>query len=227
MRYARLGAVAALIFGAIQAHGQSVVYNFTDGTSDGWANSGFGVSPLSPVVNIGGVNYISVPYPLGGGFQVANVSHGADGSDFFNAMAAAAANPAGYNISYTYYLNTAGITGATFLQLGTFVNTGSGYYAQDFGAPNEVQFNGTQLASGQVFTGTVSFSLAAAGFAMPAGETFFRLGLIENSSTNAVGLTVDFTGISVTPTPEPTSLALLGLAAPAFWMIRCRRSAKR
>jgi PEP-CTERM motif len=218
MKHTNLAAVAAIIFGAIQAQGQSVVYNFSDNTSDGWANGGFSSTPASTVVPIGGQNYIAIPI---GGFQVANVSAGSGA--LFNAMAAAAANPSGYDISYNYSINTAGVTGATFLQVGTFVNTGVGYYAQDFGTPNELQLNGTQLASGQTFTGTVSFSFAQAGYAMPA-DTFYRLGLIENADATAAGIVVDFTDISVTPTPEPTSLALLGLAAPAFWMIRRRRS---
>jgi hypothetical protein len=39
--------------------------------------------------------------------------------------------------------------------------------------------------------------------------------------------TVYFDNISITPVPEPTSLSLLALAAPALWVIRRRRSAQR
>jgi hypothetical protein len=213
----RLATLAVLLLGAIQAEGQGVIYNFTDGTSDGWANSGFGGSPASPVSNIGGINYIFVPI---GGFQVANVSSGANGSDFYNAMQAAAANPSGYNISYDWRVDTStfGANSGTFLQIGTFVNTGSGYYAQN---ANEAQLNGTQLASGQVVSGHVSVNMAAVGFSMPPADTFFRLGLIENGDGTApVG--VYFTGISVTPVPEPAALSLFGLAAGAWWMVRRR-----
>jgi len=214
-----LAAVVALVLGAIQAQGQSVLYNFADNTSDGWANSGFGGAPLATVVNIAGNNYINLPL---GGFQVGNVAHGADGSPFYNAMQAAAANPAGYDISYNYSINTSAFTGATFLQIGTFVNTGSGYYAQDFGAVKEVELNGTQLASGSVFTGTVTINMAAVGFAMPAADTFFRLGFIENGS--GTGVSVSFTDISVSPVPEPASLALIGLGMAGLIMIRRRNS---
>jgi hypothetical protein len=47
------------------------------------------------------------------------------------------------------------------------------------------------------------------------------LGFIENGDGTApVG--VYFTDISVAPVPEPSSFALVGLAAPAFWMMRRR-----
>ncbi len=134
--------------------------------------------------------------------------------------AAAAANPIGYNISYDYYIDTAGFSGATFLQLGTFVNSGSGYYAQDFGATKEVELNGTQLASGQVFTGHVSFNMAAVGFAIPPADTFFRLGFIENG--NGTGVGVYLSNISISPVPEPSSLALIGLGMAGLAMIRRR-----
>jgi hypothetical protein len=215
----RSATLAVLLFGAIHAEGQGVVYNFTDGTSDGWANSGFGGSPASPVSNIGGVNYIFAPL---GGFQVANVSAGANGSDFYNAMQAAAANPAGYTLSYNWLVDTStfGTGSGTFLQIGTFVNSGSGFYAQD---ANEAQLSGAQLASGQVISGHVSVNMAAVGYSMPAADTFFRLGLIENSDGTTPPVGVYFSGITVAPVPEPSMLSLFGLAAPALWIIRRRR----
>jgi hypothetical protein len=215
-----LAAAVALVLGSIQAQGQSVIYNFSDGNADGWANSGFGSTPAATVANIGGQNYISIPV---GGFQVANVTSSTSTlSTFAAAMAAAAANPAGYDISYNYYVDTSTWTGSpTYLQIGTFVNTGSGYYAQDYGSPNEVQLNGTQMASGQVFQGTVTINLAAVGYAMPPADTFFRLGLVENSNGTGV---VDFTDISVSPVPEPASLALIGLGMAGLIMMRRRNS---
>ena len=213
-----LAAAVALVVGATQAQAQSVTYSFSDGTPDGWANAGFSGSPAATVTNIGGQNYINLPL---GGFQVGNVGSGTAGSALFDAMQAAAANPAGYDISYDWYVNTAGFSGATFLQLGTFVNTGSGYYAQDFPATGkEVELNGTQLASGQVFSGHVSINVAAAGFAMPAADTFYRLGLIENG--DGTGVSVSFTDISVTPVPEPFTLALAGLGGMALLFLRRR-----
>jgi hypothetical protein len=200
-----LAAAVALVVGVIQAQAQSVIYTFADATSDGWANAGFSGSPLASVSNIGGQNYIFLPL---GGFQVGNVAHGADGSDFFNAMTAAAANPAGYDLSYDYYIDTSAFSGATFFQIGSFVNTGSGYYAQDFGAVKEVELSGTQIATGGVFSGHVSVNFAAVSFNMPAAQTFFRLGIIENG--NGTGVGAHFTNISVSPVPEPSTLALAG-----------------
>jgi hypothetical protein len=218
-----VGMAVALLFGGIQAQSQSVNYNFSDGSpNQGWANAGFGGSPVASVSFISGQNYMFLPL---GGFQVGNVASGYTFNlpTFDATMAAAAANPAGYTISYDYYINTASFTGSTFLQLGTFVNSGSGYYAQDFGAVKEVELNGTQLASGQVFTGHVSINMAAVGFAIPPADTFFRLGLIENGSGSNVG--VFFSNISVAPAPEPSTLALIGLGAAAAMLVLRRRLA--
>jgi len=218
-----LASLITLPFVALQAHGQaSVTFNFSDGAADGWANSGFSGTPAATVTPIGGVNYMFLPV---GGFQVGNFSSGDTSSAFFQAMLAAAANPTGYDLSYNWSVDTStwGANSGTFLQMGTFVNTGSGYYAQNYGA-SQVQLSGAQVASGQVFSGTVTISFAAAGFTMPT-DTFYRLGFIVNSDGSApVG--GYFTDISITPVPEPSSLALLGLAAPAWWIMRIRRSVR-
>ncbi len=217
-------AVALLGLGAIQAQGQSVIYNFSDGTSDGWANAGFSGSPAATVSSIGGQNYIYLPYV---GFQSGNVASDSAGNlaGFNAAMYAALNNPSGYQISYNWYVNTAAWTGPpTYLQVGAFVNTGSGYYAQDYGSPNEVQLNGTQMASGSVFSGTVTVPFTVFGTdANAATETYFRLGIVENSNATGTG-GVYFTDISVSPVPEPASLALVGLGMAGLIMIRRRNS---
>jgi len=220
-------AVAIVGLGAIQAQGQSVTFNFSDNTSDGWVNGGFGSSPASTVVPIGGNNYISEAI---GGYQVANVNSGtvsgAPASTFNAAMQAAIDNPAGYQLTYNYYINPATFTTVgTYLQLGSYVNTGSGYYGQD-GTPNayEPQLNGTQLASGGVFSGTVTVPFTAYGTdANALTENYYRLGFIING--DGTGVTVDYTDISITPVPEPSTLALAGLGAMGGLMLFRRRLA--
>ena len=217
------GAIALLGLGVIAAQAQSITYTFADSTSDGWANSGFGNSPASSVSNIGGQNYIFVPFT---GFQSANNASGYTGNlaNFNATMQAALLNPAGFDISYNYYLNTAGFSNATFLQLGVYVNTGTGYYQQDYSTPNQVSFNGAQLASGGVFQGTVTENMATMGVndANAGTETFWRLGLIENTGSGTSGVGVYYTGISVYAVPEPGTLSLcgLGLAAGAAFFRR-------
>lgn len=229
-RFASLALTAAAMclgLGIIQASGQSVEFTFADNTSDGWANSGFGSTPAAPVLNIGGQNYINVPYT---GFQAANVASGNSGvlSGFNSAMFGALNNPAGYNISYNYYFNTATFSNdVTFLQLGIFVNTGSSYYKQDYSTPNQISFNGTQLASGGIFQGTVTENLGTMGIddTNAASETFFRLGLIENSNNTTSGVNVFYTDISITAVPEPATLSLCGVGAVAALTVVRRRRA--
>jgi hypothetical protein len=217
-----LATAVALGLGTIQTFGQSAVFDFQDGTDQGFG-AGFGddASKSFSIVNINGSLQMSVPRT--GAFQEAGNAHGADGSPFYNAMVAAANNPAGYTISYDYYIDTSMWTAGagTFFQIGTYVNTGSGYYAQDFGSPKEVELSGAQCASGMIFSGHVSINVAAVGFAMPPADTFFRLGLIENGDGAAQGAYFD--NISVAPIPEPTSLSLLALALSGVWMMRRRR----
>src|SRR5262249_40993271 len=157
--------------------GQSVTFDFQDGTDQGWGHKfDNDASENFPIVNIGGSLRMEVL--RNGDFQEAEKNAGADGSPFYNSMKAAAANEAGYTSSYDYYMDTSAwgaddATHGTFLQVGTYVNTGSGYFAQNFGAVKEVELNGAQCASGQVFQGTVSQTFTAKGFDMPAADTFF------------------------------------------------------
>jgi hypothetical protein len=129
-------------------------------------------------------------------------------------MFAAINNPAGYDLSYNYYINTATFTTpGTYLQLASYINTGLSYYGST-GTPSsyEPSLNGAQVASGSVFSGTVTIPFTAFGTdSSAASETYFRLGLILNG--NGTGINVDYTDISVAPVavPEPATLALCGM----------------
>lgn len=207
-------AAVALTLGTIQASAQaSVLFDFSDGTSQGWSSTGFSSAPAANVTPIGANNYISLPL---GSFQVGNVASdfvaGAPAANFDAAMYAAINNPAGSYLQYDYYIDTSTFTTAgSYLQLGTFVNTGSGWYAQDFGAVKEVELDGVQVASGNVFYGTVTVPFSAFGTDPngAASETYFRLGLIENG--DGTGVNVEFTNIKVVGVPEPATLAMCGM----------------
>ena len=208
--------------GVIQSHGQSITFNFQDGTDQGFG-AGFGddASKSFPIVNIGGSLRMGVLRT--GAFQEAGrQSVGSDA--FLAAMNAATANPSAYTISYDWYVDTSLSPGnyGTFLQIGTYINAGSGAYAQDFpGSGKDVELNGAQLASGQVFSGTVTETLTQKYGALDPGflaQSFMRFGLIMNGDGSAA--TVYFDNITIAPVPEPTSLSLLGLAVPALWIIR-------
>src|SRR5262249_13723141 len=134
----------------------SITFDFEDGTDQGFG-TGFGsdASKSFPIVTIGGSKRMETTL---GGFQVAGRVSTSTADPFFVAMNAAANNPTISTISYDWYVDTSlDPAGAgTFLQLGTFINSFSGAYNQDFGGVKEVELNGTQLASGQVFSGHFS-----------------------------------------------------------------------
>ena len=72
----------------------------------------------------------------------------------------------GYEISYDWYVDTSayGANAGTFMQIGTYVNTGSGYYAQDFPGAGNGQF--AFWFGGQSFDNTIcvdNVSLIVAG----------------------------------------------------------------
>ncbi len=208
-----------------QARGQSVTFDFQDGTDQGFGlKFSNDASASFPVVSIGGSLRLEIART--GAFQEAD--HGSGSDPFLAAMNAAALNPAGYQLSYDWYVDTSLSPGnyGNFLQVGSYINSGSGAYLQNFGAIKEVELNGTQLGSGSVFSGTVTETFAAIyGDPLPAGflgQTFMRLGFILNGDGSQAKVYLD--NISITAVPEPTALVLLGLAAPAWLMMRRRKS---
>jgi hypothetical protein len=219
-----LALAAAISLGALQASAQSVTFNFEDLTDQGFG-TGFGndASASFPIVSIGGSNRMEVLDTAS--FQQAGRETGNPADGQYIVMLAASANEALATISYDWYIDTSLAPGAygNFLQLGTYVNTGSGYYAQNFPGVKEVELNGAQLASGQVFQGTVTETFAAKGFDIPAGENFFRIGFISNGDGTQAKIYFDNVTLSVVP--EPASLALFGLGGVGLVLAARRRFA--
>ena len=213
-----LGAMLAMV--GKDALGQSATFDFESGGDQGWGHKfSDDASETFPIVNIAGSNRLEVL--RNGDFQEAERASGNTGEAFFIALNAASANEAGYLLSYDWYVNTAPGNFGNFLQIGAYVNSGSGYYAQDFGAVKDVDLNGTQLGSGQVFSGTVSEMFSAKGFDLPTAQTFLRMGLIVNG--DGVGATVYFDNVSITPIPEPATLSLVALAALGLALVHRRK----
>jgi hypothetical protein len=218
-------AMVALLLCSAPAWGQSIVWNFEDGTDQGFG-TGFGndASASFPIVNIGGSNRMEVLDTAS--FQQA----GREVSDPAGLLVlnAATTAPSLYTISYDWYVDTSLSPGnyGTFMQLGTYLNSGDGGYVQDFpGAGKDVELNGAQLASGLVFSGTVAETVTAKYGVLPAtflAQTFLRPGLIING--DGTQAKVYFDNITIAPVvPEPATLALAALAIPAIGLMRRRK----
>lgn len=223
-RVSCLLALMALLLGSAQASAQSALFDFEDGTDQGFGLKFSNDASFDfPIVNIGGSNRMGVART--GEFQEADINSGDD--PYLAAFNAAVANPSSYLISYDWYIDTSLSPGnyGSFLQLGTYINAGQGSfpYAQDFpDSGKDVELDGTQLASGQVFSGTVSETIAAK-YAQPLHSDFLgapsqRFGFIING--DGADATVYFDNIRIHAVPEPAALILLALAAPALLMRR-------
>jgi PEP-CTERM motif len=212
LRMCCLVAATALWLTAADASAQTVTYNFEDLTDQGFG-TGFGndASATYPIVNIGGSNRMEVLDTAS--FQQAGRETGNPTDLQYIIMALGAIDETLVTLSYDWYIDTSLSPGnyGNFLQLGTYVNTGDGTYQQDFPAIKDVELNGAQLASGQIFSGTVSETFAAKGFNIPLGNTFFRFGLISNG--DGTQAKIYFDNIRLTAVPEPASFALVGMGA--------------
>jgi PEP-CTERM motif len=244
-RFSSLAALGAALLFASQALAQTATFDFESPVAypganplqapdQGWG-SGFdgdqnGGGRTLPIVVDGspgnGTNYARVTRTgPGSGFQQTAYQTGNPSDPFYIVMAAGVGDAANTFLDYDWYVDTSLIqAGAgTFFQGGSYVNTGSGYFAQHFpGSGKEIELNGTQLASGQVFSGHVHISFQAAGFAIPTGETFYRLGLIENGDGSAQY--ADYDNITIThAVPEPSTFVLGGLAGLGLMVYRRRK----
>jgi hypothetical protein len=215
-------ALVTLLWGAAHVSAAPYVFDFEDGTDQGFGN-GFGddASKSWPIVSIGGSKRMELVL---GGFQVAGrASQGSDA--FLTAMNNATSSPAVSTISYDWYVDTGLSPGnyGNFLQIGTYINAGSGAYAQH---EKEVELDGGQLASGSLFSGTVTQTLTAKYGALDPGflsQTFQRLGIILNGDGAQTKVYIDNVTINTPAVPEPASLALAAIGIPALAFVARRR----
>lgn len=209
-----------------RATAQSVTFDFEDGTDQGWGpafsdgpDGNNDVDASFPIVDIAGSKRMQMST---GAFQAGSIR--SNQNPYLAAMNASTANPSVATISYDWYVDTSGGGYGSFLQLGTYINSGQSpfSYVQSF---PEAALTGDQLSSGAVFSGTVTGTFTAKYGALPAdflNAPFQRFGLIVNG--DGASARVYFDNITINAVPEPAALALAGLAVPALaGMVRKRR----
>jgi hypothetical protein len=224
-RILSLATVAILFLGVSQARAVTKIFDFEDGTDQGWG-SAFGNPDdvVVPVVTIGGSKRLQFSP---GGFQAGSVN--SNSNPFLAAMNIGVAFPSVSTISYDWYIDTSAGNQGTFLQLGTYINSGQAPFstAQDFpGTGKDVELNGGDLGSGGVFSGTVTETFAQKYPVIPAdfqNSPSQRFGFIINGG-NGTNTKVYFDNIKITGVPEPASIALFAMAVPALFAVRrCRK----
>jgi hypothetical protein len=231
MKTAALAALlAALSFAAAHASAATITFDFENGNDNGFGlKFSNDASANFPIVSIGGSKRMEIART--GAFQEADRISTSTSDPFYLALNAALHDPSNYTISYDYYIDTSLSPGnyGNFLQLGTYLNAGTGAYAQDFpGSNKDFELSPTQLASGQVFSGTITETLATkyGGSVSNLADTdSIRFGFILNGDGSQPKVYYD--NITITPlaaTPEPASLSLAALGA-ATLLLRRRRNA--
>ena len=207
---------------ATVSHAQGIVFDFQDGTDQGWAGA-FDNSDVTahPIVDVNGDGNLWLEITNTGTFtQNAGFTQNNDPSLNFNtSFFAAVNNPTGYVVEYDYIIDTSAGTDGTFFQLSnSFQGGGPGF---PIVSPTTVNLSGTDLAAADVFTGSVSIAIPP-GIA-GTDETFSRF--IFRTNGNASDVTVFLDNISIVPVavPEPGSAAMIAMGILGFASIRRRQ----
>jgi len=218
--YALLAFFALALQYASVAKAQDVIWDFQDGTDQGWAGAfddNDGDLDL-PIVDVNGDGNLWLCISNTGAFAD-NAGITGDPS-FLTAFYAAANDPTNYEVSWDYIIDTSAGTDGTFFELGNFFQSDAAGFP--FVRGTNLELDGPALAGADIFTGTQSLQFPS-GLTGNA-ETFARFGFTTNGDASDVTVYLDNIQIRSTATiPEPSSAAFIGFGLLGLTAIRRRK----
>lgn len=215
--------VMATQFAAVAKAQDSIIWDFQDGTDQGWSTAfGNNDSDLEhPIVDVNGDGNLWMQISTGGFFSDDAGFSGTNDPSFLAAFYGAVNDPSDYVVSFDYIIDTSAGSDGTFFQLGNFFQGGGGSFP--FARGPNVELGETDLLGSDIFTGTHSFAIpdGLAG----TDELFARFGFSTNGDASDVTISLDNIQIrSLSAVPEPASAGVIGFSLLGLAAIRRRRN---
>lgn len=223
MKFTKVALFAAMALACSQASAQ---YTFDfESDLDGWGTSGFGngtefVSLSGTGATEGSAQAMAFGHDAGGFSWDASLVFGVGGHPIYGLLSDLANDPAGETIEFdlTYQANDLP-TFQTFANLSFSLQSDNGFKQVDGLAQIDAAADQTIHVSIPLDGPTAGGDIS--GFA--ADSSFYRLTIALNTDGSLVGGTSTVYLDNFVITPEPTSLALVSLAAGGLALVRRRR----
>lgn len=209
----------ALLTGALSVHGQ-LLFNFETGL-DGWILSGFNAKPVTLANSTFGATAGSQSLAItqtGDGFSWNTLRNNSGTDAFYNAMNTAAANESVWTLEFDVTYRDVDIPNGTFLNLSLWVNSDNGFrdiHSQGF----------TTTAEDRTIHVAVPLTSLSGTDQLAVNSSFYQMGIGMNGNWGAGPATIYVDNISLTPVPEPSTIAMLSVGGLLGLALLRRRNA--
>ncbi len=178
-----IAVLAFAIVGASVTHAQEILFDFQDGTDQGWS-AAFADDDATlehPIVDVNGDGNLWLQITsLGGFFDEAGFTQSNNPDVDFNiAFYAAVNNPTTYVVEFDYIIDTSATTDpGTFFQVSNFFQSGEPGFSFVRPSSATVELGMAELMAASVHTGTASFPITPG--LTGSDEMFARFGFSTN-----------------------------------------------